>query len=71
MTEVKVVYPDGSLQTVPATSLEILIARKEIHAFQRADGWVLLEQGPLRKNYENRSYGGSKRRLSDLDNYVG
>lgn len=69
--EIKVIYNDGSVGTVPAGSLEYRIARKEIHAFQRSDGWVLIEQGPLRKDYQSSTYGGSKKRETDYDSYVG
>lgn len=71
MAEIKVLYPDGTLSKVPESGLELLIAKKEIHAFQRADGWVLLERGPLRKDYQNPAYSGPKKRQADLDNYVG
>jgi hypothetical protein len=71
MVDIRVIYNDGSVGTVPAGSLEYRIARKEIHAFQRADGWILIEQGPLRKDYQSSSYAGHKKRQADYDNHVG
>jgi len=69
--DIKVIYNDGSVGAVPATSLEYRIAKKEIHAFQRSDGWVLIESGPLRKDYQSRPYSGSKKRITDYDDYIG
>lgn len=68
---IKVIYSDGSIGAVSASALEYRIAKKEIHAFQRADGWVLIEQGPLRKDFESTSYSGTKKRQTDYDSYVG
>ena len=68
---IRVIYNDGSVGSIPAAALEYRIARKEIHAFQRADGWVLIERGPLRKDYESTTYAGVKRRQTDYDSYVG
>jgi hypothetical protein len=70
MRLIKVVYGSGHRGTVPASALGQLIARNDITAFQRSDGWVTVAEGPLRLAAPNQPYLGPRRRQSDCVSYL-
>ena len=69
MKLIKVVYGNGHKGTVPASALGQMIARNDITAFLRAEGWVSVADGPIRKAAHTQPYSGPRRRQSDLAGY--
>lgn len=70
MRLIKVVYGNGHKGTVPASALGRLIAKNDITAFLRSDGWVNVAEGPLRNASPHQPYAGPKRRQSDMAGYL-
>ncbi|MDA8428633.1 MAG: hypothetical protein M0T70_05200 [Geobacteraceae bacterium] len=61
---IRVIYRDASVDLVNSSALEHLIKKKEIVAFCRSDGWILVERDPTRKR--KRQFSGPGRRATDL-----
>lgn len=61
---IRVIYRDASVDLVNSSSLGHLIKNKEIVAFCRSDGWIMIDRDPIRKN--KRQFVGPGRRSTDL-----
>lgn len=59
MMQIKVIYPDGSTGWVESAGLDDLIDRREIIAFERANGLAWIAKDPIRK----------KKRTKEPDRY--
>lgn len=47
---IRVIYQNGQVGTVLPEELDTLIGKRQIYSFKRSDGWVNVQQGPLRKS---------------------
>lgn len=47
---IRVIYQNGQVGTVFPEQLDALIRNRKIHSFKRSDGWVQVQQGPLRQS---------------------
>lgn len=62
MKEIPVIYQNGMMDLVEAKLLQELIEQAQVIKFQRSDGWVTPDIGPVRRlNQEN--YQGQERRI--------
>lgn len=57
--EILIIYNDGVARNIPAYMLDQLIRGERIIAFRRADGWVNVARGPLRKHQRPSNRSGS------------
>lgn len=61
---IRVVYADGIIETVPASVIGRLIEANQIVAFERSSGWVCIGEDPTRQKMQ--PYPGSGRRGYDI-----
>jgi hypothetical protein len=54
-----VIFADGEEKIVPTYKLENLIQERKIVAFYRSDGWVRVDQDPVRKG-PPKSWSGNR-----------
>lgn len=64
MSQIKVVYLDGTTGVVSNDVLDVLIATGKIKCFKRQDGWVdIIRQNASLRDYRNADgYAGQERR---------
>ncbi len=60
---IRVRFKDGRIDLVPSRKLDELIVMSEIDQFERASGWVILGQDPIRSTLRG-AYNGPERRRS-------
>ena len=59
---IKVRFKDGRIDLVPSRKLDELIVMSEIEKFERASGWVVLGEDPVRSTLRGDYYGPERRR---------
>lgn len=64
---IKVIYIDNSAGVVNSSTLEHLIAKGNLVAFRRSDGWAKVGRDPIRGN--GGIYEGPERRVSTRNNH--
>ncbi|WP_029918258.1 GSU3473 family protein [Pelobacter seleniigenes] len=59
---IKVRFKDGRIDLVPSRKLDELIVMSEIEKFERASGWVVLGEDPVRSTLRGDYHGPERRR---------
>ncbi len=62
MVLIPVIYTDKKTGSVLPVNLEKLIMKNLIIAFRRQEGWVFIEEGPIRTSGGTDDYKGPERR---------
>ena len=62
--QIRVMYADGAVESVPASVIGRLIELNQIVAFERASGWVCIGDDPIRQKMQ--SHRGPGRRGYDV-----
>ncbi len=59
---IKVRFKDGRIDLVPSGKLDELIVMSEIEKFERASGWVVVGEDPVRSTLRGDYHGLERRR---------
>ncbi len=59
---IDVYLDDGRFYRVHPKALDIMLRRKLVKKFRRADGWAEVGTSPLRTHHQHREYFGPERR---------
>jgi hypothetical protein len=62
---IRVIYLDGSVGTVTAAELDLLIRKKNIAAFCRSGEWARVGTDPMRKR--KKAFAGFGQRADDVN----